>query len=162
VCVFFFSCSWFRPRTLLSKWMAIPFRLRCTPAGTISCALRLMVAASESLCYKFSQFLIPFCKRFSGVLVNFMGIMVSISFLLLLLLLLYESMFYSPPLPSYRKKKKEKKKERILTYSYLQMVLILVGVVWKCITSSMYGFKSQSNCYVSFFFIFQSTYLGAS
>jgi hypothetical protein len=83
--------------------MAIPFRLRCTPAGTISCALRLMVAASESLCYKFSQFLIPFCKRFSGVLVNFMGIMVSISFLLLL----YESMFYSPPLPSYRKKKGE-------------------------------------------------------
>jgi hypothetical protein len=89
--------------------MAIPFRLRCTPAGTISCALRLMVAASESLCYKFLQFLIPFCKRFSGVLVNFMGIMVSISFLLLLLL--YESMFYSPPLPSYRKKKRKKKRE---------------------------------------------------
>jgi hypothetical protein len=28
--------------------------------------------------------------------------------------------------------------------------------------NSLYGFKSQRNCYVSFFFIFQSTYLGAS
>lgn len=46
--------SSFRLRILLNKGMAISFQLRCTPPGTTSFALPLIVAASESLCFLFS------------------------------------------------------------------------------------------------------------